>query len=154
MKRLIVIAFVILLLTGCNNVEEKEKNDYLAMKSKLLEQKNYTDLDDLACDIIVDVNRVNDENLTYTVELSKASENMHDIEVIVVHNYYTEEVFPTIGLFDSKRSLYMDTDKKIKLAGTIKSTNDIANLNLELKILIHYTTDEGEEKDIYYKTTK
>lgn len=156
MKRIfLVILLLLTLLTGCDNKEETEKNEYLAMKSDLLEVKKYTKSEDLNCDIVINVNRKNEEKISYDVVISNPKENMNNVKVIVVHNYYTEEVFPSIGLFDKTTSLKVGDgeDSQIKLSGTIETTNDIANLDLELKILIKYIDDNKQEKDIYYKTT-
>lgn len=173
MKKILLILLVsFTFLTGCENKEEEEKNEYLAMKSNLLETKKYTNLEEIMCDIIVDINRLDEEQVEYSVSLTNPKENMRNVKVIVVHNYYTEEIFPTIGLFDKTIDLYINSNKEeqtnlennnsitteeenvIKLTGIIKTTNDIDNLNLELKILIEYTNEFGDIKDIYYKTTK
>lgn len=153
-KIFLVILLGLVLLTGCKNKEEDKKSEYLAMKSNLLENKKYTSSEDLACNIIVSVDRLDEEKISYKVVISNTKENMNNIKALVVHNYYTEEVFPTIGLFDETKNLSANTSDELKLEGTIETTNDIDNLNLELKILIEYLDDDGQVKDIYYKTTK
>ena len=41
MKKVTIIFFLmILILTGCENKEEETKNEYISMKSNLLEEKN------------------------------------------------------------------------------------------------------------------
>lgn len=158
MKKVFLLIIVLLaILTGCKNKEEDEKSEYLAMKSNLLETKEFTDSKDITCDITFNLDRIDEEKISYSVILKNPKENMKNIKAIVVHNYYTEEVFPTIGLFDKTTDLLINSQdknkEKIELVGNIETTNDIDNLNLELKILIEYTTDFGEKKDIYYKTT-
>ncbi len=155
MKRIIILFVFIIALTGCKNREEHEKNSYLKFKSNLLEAKEYTSSDNLPCEIIIDVNRVNKEKISYVLSLFNPKENMNNIKAIVVHNYYTEDVFPSIGLFDKKRDLKINSDDKnvLKLRGEIESTEDIDDLNLELKVLIEYKTDNNKVKDIYYKST-
>lgn len=155
MKKVFLVALLsAILLTGCDNKEETEKNEYLAMKSDLLEVKNYASSQELACDITINVDRKDEEKVSYEVILSNPKENMNNIKAIVVHNYYTEEVFPSIGLFNKVDNLKTnDKEKEIKLTGTIDTTNDIDNLDLELKVLIKYLDDNNEEKEIYYKTT-
>jgi hypothetical protein len=142
------------ILTGCNNKEEKEKAEYLQMKSNLLEHKKFSNAEGINCDIIVKIDRSNEEKIVYNVILSNPKEDMKNIKAIVVHNYYTEDIFPTIGLFNKTSELLKkDSDKTIKLKGTIDTTDDIDKLDLQLKILIKYTNESGQEKDIYYKTT-
>lgn len=155
MKKIFLSMIVILLfLTGCNNKEEIEKSEYLQMKSDLLEHKEFIDGKNLDCDITVKVDRLTDEKVVYNVILSNAKEDMKNIKMIVVHNYYTEDVFPTIGLFNKTSELFKDKpDKTIELKGTIDTTDDIDKLDLKLKILIKYTNGNNEKKDIYYKTT-
>ena len=144
-------------LTGCKNEEEDEKNEYLAMKSDLLAKDKFDDASSMNCDITFSLDRLDEEKVTYSVVLDNPKENMHDIRAIVVHNYYTEEVFPTVGLFDKPVDLLVNSqdekDNSVELVGNIETTDDIDNLDLELKILIEYKTDSGEVKDIYYKTT-
>ena len=79
---------------------------------------------------------------------------MNNIKMMIVHNYFTEEVFPTVGVFDKDRSLTVSDTSNITLVGYIDTTKDIKKLDLELKIWIEYKTEDGEVKDIYYKTTK
>lgn len=156
-KTLLLIVLLLFVLTGCKNEEESEKSEYLAMKSDLLAKEEFTDTSDIVCDITFSLDRLDEEKVTYSVILNNPKENMNDIKAIVVHNYYTEEVFPTIGLFDKSTDLLVngqnDKDSSVELTGNIETTNDIDNLDLELKILIEYKTDSGEIKDIYYKTT-
>lgn len=156
-KTLLLIVLLLFVLTGCKNEEESEKSEYLAMKSDLLAKEEFTDVSDIVCDITFSLDRLDEEKVTYSVILNNPKENMNDIKAIVVHNYYTEEVFPTIGLFDKSTDLLVngqnDKDSSVELTGNIETTNDIDNLDLELKILIEYKTDSGEVKDIYYKTT-
>lgn len=156
-KTLLLIVLLLFVLTGCKNEEESEKSEYLAMKSDLLAKEEFTDTSDIVCDITFSLDRLDEEKVTYSVILNNPKENMNDIKAIVVHNYYTEEVFPTIGLFDKSTDLLVngqnDKDSSVELTGNIETTNDIDNLDLELKILIEYKTDSGEVKDIYYKTT-
>lgn len=155
MKKIFLVLFLsILLFTGCENKEENEKNDYLDMKSQLLSHKEFISLEELTCDIVVNIDRKDEEKVIYEVVLSKPKENMNNIKAVLVHNYYTEDVFPTIGLFDDTKSLLVDSQNNITLKGSIKTDKDIDNLNLMLKLLIRYTTDDGIKKDIYYKTTK
>lgn len=153
------------LLTGCDNKREDNKNQYLAMKSSLIEQNDYVSLDDMVCDVVVDVARLSEEKLEYNVYLFNPKESMYDMKVIVIHNYYTEEVFPTIGLFDDDVDLVNDGNEYIdfedvergtnvvSLNGAIETTDNIDNLDLEFKVLIEFTDLNGNKRDVYYKTT-
>ena len=155
MKRTYLLLIISLFfISGCENKEEVTKNEYLAMKNETLDEANYIN-DYLPLDIIVYIDRVGEEEVCYKVTLANPQENMHDIKALVVHNYYTEDIFPSIGLFDDDESLIVGNEevRGIELVGYIDTTKDIDELNLELKIWIQYIDDNGEVKDIYYKAT-
>ena len=120
MKKILLLLFVSLVfITGCENKEEDEKNEYLAMKSDLLETKKYTSLDEMMCDIVVDIDRLDEEQVKYSVSLTNPKEDIDDIKVMVVHNCYTEDVFPTIGLFNKPTNLYVDSSEDKELNNDI-----------------------------------
>ncbi len=155
MKRIyIVLIIIVLLFTGCNNEKEEVKSEYLTMKSKLLKVKEFNSNEDINFDILVSVDRVDEENVSYKMVLSNPMENMHDIKAILIHNYYTEDVFPSIGLFDKVKSMHINSNDSIDLEGVIKTDKSIDNLGLILKLYVKYLDDYGNEKSIYYKTTK
>ena len=153
MKKVLLLMIFLVLIIGCKNKEENVKNNYLSMKSSLLEAKKFTSIDELPCDITVDVKRLNDEKVTYKVVLSDPKEDLNDLKVIVVHNYYTEDVFPSIGFFEKTKDLKFGDEKSVVLKGEIETSDDIDELNLELKILVRYKNNDNKTKDIYYKTT-
>ena len=150
MKKILLVVLVSLVfITGCENREENEKNEYLAMKSDLLETNEYTSFDEMMCDIVVDINRLDEEQIEYSVSLTNPKEDMDDVKVMVVHNCYTEDIFPTVGLFDKPTNLYIvsseeeEKDNDIELTGVIETTDDIDKVDLELKVLIEYTDKNG-----------
>ena len=153
-KTYLLLIISLFFISGCENKEEVTKNEYLAMKNETFDEANYIN-DYLPLDIIVYIDRVGEEDIDYKVTLANPQENMHDIKALVVHNYYTEDVFPSIGVFDEVGELLIDNsnNSSLVLGDTIQTTTDISKLKLELKILIEYTNDDGEKKEIYYKTT-
>ena len=153
MKKIVVLIFI-LFLTGCT--EDKftlEKNEYLVFKEKLLEQKKFTNKEDLVVDLNFSADRINAEEISYRVIIDNPKENMHDIKAIVLHNNFTDSIFPSVGIFDKSISLTLDNDevKGITLTGYINSTKDIKDL--ELRLYLEYKNDLNEFKTIYYKTT-
>ena len=46
-----------------------------------------------------------------------------------------------------------EKEDEIQLTGTIKTTKNISNLNLEIRLWLQYTDESNEIKEIYYKTT-
>lgn len=154
-KILIIFITLILFLTGCNNNTniDKEKEDYLAIKQELLNSNNFVNKEDLPFDLNVYVNRVNDEELSYRAIIDNEKENMHDVRAILVHNHYTDNIFPSIGIFDEGVDLLIGNDevKGISLVGYISSNKNIDNL--EYRVYIEYKDDNDKLNKIYYKTT-
>ena len=119
----------------------------------MLSSNNFTNKDDLPFDLNVYVNRVNDEELSYRAIIDNEKENMYDVRAILIHNYYTDDIFPSIGIFDDGVDLLVDNDdvKGISLVGYINSNKDIDNL--EYRVYIEYKDDNDKLNKIYYKTT-
>ena len=142
------------MFTGCQNQEEEIKNEYIAIKNDVFEEKNYND-EEIPVDIVVTIDRINEEELLYEVDVKNPKEDMYDVKAMVVHNYYNEDTFPSIGVFDESKDLLVDSgeEEEITLKDTLKTTKDIRDLNLELKVWIEYRDKDGNKKDIYYKTT-
>ena len=155
MKRSCMLLLVILVLfTGCQNQEEEIKNEYIAIKNDVFEEKNYKN-EEIPVEIVTTIERINDEELLYEVNIKNPKEDMYDIKAMIVHNYYNEDKFPSVGVFDETKNLLINSDdnEKITLKDTLKTTKDIRDLNLELKVWIEYKDKDGNIKDIYYKTT-
>lgn len=154
MKKICILLLTSLVLSGCENKEETKKNEYLAMKSATFNEKNFTK-EELPVDIVTTIERINDETINYKTAITNPKENMHDVKVLLVHNYQNEDVYPTIGVFDEPKELLIDNNEssELTLTDTINTTKNISKLGLELKLLIEYTDDLGEKKDIYYKMT-
>ena len=149
MKKFYILVFIILVIfTGCENKKEELKNEYLTMKSDLLKSNSFSSSDELPCDIEVNIDRVDEEIVSYEVDVFNCRENMNNVKAILVHNYYTEDVFPSLGLFDEPINLVKEDNNSFILKGDIKTNNDIDNLNLVLKLYIKYVDDNGIEKDI------
>ena len=154
-KIIILLLFSLSFITGCETKEEITKKEYIAMKNDAFNETNYKK-EELPFDIVTTINRVDEEEVNYQTKINNPKENMHNIKVLLVHNYYSEDIFPTIGVFDEPKELLLNNNNdnnEIILKDTIKTTTNLSKLNLELKMLIEYTNDSGEKKDIYYKTT-
>lgn len=153
MKRVFIIFFLCLFLFGCDNSEEQLRNKYLNMKNNLLDEIEYTDRNDLPLEIETVIDRVDEENIKYKIVLKNPKENMNKIKAMVVHNYYTEDLFPSIGIFDEERELLVGMDKTLELDDSIETTKNISQIDLEFRVWIEYYNDFGQKKEIYYKTT-
>lgn len=156
MKKFLIISITLIFcLTGCNKTTkiDQEKDDYLAIKQDLLNNNNFIQEEELPFDLNIYVNRVNDEEISYRAIIDNEKENMHNVKAILVHNYFTDDIFPSIGIFDDDVDLLTNSDevKGISLVGYISSTKDINNL--EYRVYIEYKDDNDETKKIYYKST-
>lgn len=157
MKRSIFVALISFLLIGCNENEiVKEKDEYLVFKEELLEQTEFTNDEDINFSIDVSVDRINEEEVSYRAIIDNPKENMHDVQAIVVHDYLTNDIFPSIGIFDDKIDLLVGNEevKGINLAGYIQTTKEIEELDLDIKVYVEYTNDKNEIVKVYYNTTK
>ena len=147
MKKVTIIFLLILIL--------ENKDEYISIKKHLLEEKEYTKGEDLPVDITVKIDREDEEKVKYKVILNHPKENMKDIKILVINNYYNEEVFPSVGIFDDPKSLSTtEQNSSIELDSILKTTKNISKINLELKIWMEYINELGEKKEIYYKTTQ
>jgi len=156
MKRSIIITLISFILVGCSNDEVTlDKGDYLVFKEELLEQNVFTDVEDINFDLNVSIDRVNEEEISYRAIVDNPKENMHDIKALVIHDYFTDEIFPSIGIFDEPVDLMVENEeiRGINLVGYIKTTKDIKELGLDIKVYLEYINDYGELIKIYYKTT-
>ena len=156
MKKFLIISITLIFcLTGCNKTTkiDQEKDDYLAIKQDLLNNNNFIQEEELPFDLNIYVNRVNDEEISYRAIIDNEKENMYDVRAILIHNYYTDDIFPSIGIFDDGVDLLVDNDdvKGISLVGYINSNKDIDNL--EYRVYIEYKDDNDKLNKIYYKTT-
>ena len=153
-KRYLLFFLVLYFITGCENQDEIIKNEYIAMKNETFNDKNYKD-EELPFDIVTTVDRINEELINYKVVIKNPKEDMHDIKAMVVHNFYHEDLFPSIGLFNEPRKLLVDSNKteELVLMDRIQTTKNISKLGLQFKIWVENIDYNGEKKDIYYKTT-
>lgn len=159
MKKLVVLIFIIFIV-GCSNVKieqneeiSKEKEDYLAIKNELNNIEEYISDEELPCDITISVDRVNNEEISYRAIIDNPKIDMYNVRALLIHDYFTEDIFPSIGIFDKRENLLLNNEevRGISLVGYIETTKDIEELNLNIKLYIEYTDNEGNVKEIYYK---
>jgi hypothetical protein len=155
LKKIIISAFCLILITGCNNKVEEEKNTYLEIKSILETTTDFSDSSSIPCDITITIDRIDDEKISYKTILNNPKENMNNIKLLIIHNQYTEEVFPSIGLLDNNVKVLNQEDisNEIIIERSLATTSDIKKLSLEFRIWLEYTDDLEEKHTIYYKTT-
>lgn len=156
MKKVLLLVLP-LLLVGCSKDKlTLEKDEYLVFKEELLEKNNFTNEEDINFDLTISVDRVNEEEISYRAIIDNPKENMHNIKAILVHDYLTDEVFPSLGIFDDTIDLIIDDEniKGINLVGYIKTTKEIKEIDLNIKVYVEYTDDNNKVKKVYYNWVK
>ena len=154
MRKYLFIACCLLLLVGCSTKEEDEKYAYLEYKNDLETQKVYDDEDSLDLDIYFNIVRNKDdtEKLDYSIVIDRPEINMYNVKALLIHDYMNEDVFPSVGIFDAPVNLIKDSDDKIKLSGNIHTDTSTSDINF--KLYLEYTDDNGEENKIYYEVKR
>lgn len=155
--KILFILFSIFMLVGCDvtNVSEEDKNNYIEYKERCFNNKEATDIDDIMFDIKISLDRISDEEVSYRVLIDNAREDMNNVTAIITHDYFTEDIFPSIGILDDPVSLKVgDTSSLgIMLVGYINVPKDIDGGDINFNVLIEYVNSSMEKKVIYYKST-
>lgn len=147
MKKILILIIPILLLTACTSNEE-DKIAYLEYKNELEKKEVFSSEDDLDFNVYFNVKKEGEEITNYSVLINNPKVNMHNVKALLIHNYMTDEAYPSVGILDSPVNLSVDTSDKIVLKGKIQTSEDISNV--KYKLYIEYTDDDGNENKIYY----
>ena len=159
MKKIIMLLLAVFIV-GCSSVKietdnniVEEKEDYLAIKDELNSVDKYISDENLPCDIKISLDRINKEEISYRAIIDNPKTNMYNIKALLIHDYFTEDIFPSIGIFDEAENLIVGNEevRGISLVGYIETTNDIEELDLNVKLYIEYSDSEGNIQKIYYK---
>jgi len=159
MKKILVVGLILLLL-GCSHVQIEKNNEiddnkssYLAIKKALDNTEEYTNYEDLPCNVNFSVNKITDEEISYRTIIDSPKKDMYKVKALLIHDYFTEDIFPSIGIFDDTLDLIVDNEevKGISLVGYIKTTKQVEELDLKMKLYIQYEDIEGTVKEVYYK---
>ena len=108
MKKILIVLFVfIFILTGCTSQKvsrknEKEKKVYIKYIQKVKKVKESSS--DLPFTVEIKYDKV-DSELRYQVIIDNPTNEIKDISAIAVHNKQTDNVFPSVGIFDKKVNL-------------------------------------------------
>ena len=159
---LILSILVIFITFGCDKDEkeptentksiEKNKDTYIKYVQKLKDIEKSSS--DIPFDINVTYSKLDDEEIRYEVTIDNPKQEIKDIKALAVHNKPTDDVFPSIGIFDNTIDLKTDSSSKgIVLVGYISYEGDIEDFECEMKVIITYKIDEKEVTN-YYVTKK
>lgn len=159
MKKILVIIALLFIITGCSNnltVEEVNYNNYVNdLKKSASNESN------LPFDLDIYVDKIIETEVMYRVIIDNPKVSLRNIEALVIHDKYTEDIFPSSGIFDPKLNLIPGVINKesnyvegIILVGYIPFEEDIKNLNANFKLLFKYEDDNGDKHTIIYSTKK
>ena len=159
MKKIFIFVLIILLTCACSYDESKEKQRFYNNSIKKLELINNNEFSDtLPFDLNIHLNKVIESEIRYEVVIDNPLEEIKDLNIIVAHNYDTNDPYPSIGIFDDKVNLkpnYTDINnnfvKGIKLIGYISYIGALDDVDIEFRIYIQYREESDNLKEIYYK---
>ena len=155
MKKILLVLFIsIFLLTGCTDQKlVKEKEKYISYIQEL--KKVNKSSSKIPFQIETKFDKLTNNEVRYQVIIDEVDEDIYDIEAIVIHNKQTNDIFPSIGIFDEKQDLLKDKKPSgVILVGYIDYQKDIKDFNCKIKTLIKYKTSDKKTNKIYYVTKK
>lgn len=161
---LIILIFLGFIIIGCSNKEiskENVKKDTQNNKEiyiKYVQELNKINetTENLPFEINVDYIKENDSEIRFEVSIDNPIGTINNIKALAIHNKQTDDVFPSVGIFDSPITLIKgEKPEGIVLVGYIPYTKDIDDFKKEiiLKVLIKYVY-ENNEYSAYYVTKK
>lgn len=146
MKKVLLLAISLFLLVGCSTKEEDEKIAYLEYKNELEEVENLTSEVDF--NTYFNILREDEETVNYSLIINNPKVNMNNVKALLIHDYSTEDAYPSVGIFDEPVSLSASSDDSIILKGVITSNEDLSDV--KFKLYLEYSDDDGELNKIYY----
>jgi len=145
MKKIFLLLFCVV-LTGCSKQISLEQLTYNQIIEELKEV-NTSDID-YPFDISLEKEVLLDE-YRYTIIINNVKEKINDVQAVAYHNYETDDVFPSIGIFDEVVSLEPNGENKgIILVGYI----DVGSEDVTYKLYIKYRIDEKEYEKYWILT--
>ena len=167
-RKIILVCFIILsifVFTGCTkennnqkvdkstktNKIESKKDTYLKYVKKLKSIKSSDE--ELPFDVDVVYEEMNDE-VRFQVVIDNHKTEITNIRALAIHDKQTDDVFPSVGIFDDKVDLIPNQKPSgVILVGYIPYEGDIDDLKVVMKVLIEYKIEDNL-KTSYYLTKK
>lgn len=153
MKKFFIVIFIIIVLCGCSSSKiDNEKNLYLKYIKELKSVKKSTK--EYPFDIEVRYDRITKDEIRYQIVIDNVKQDITDIEALAIHNRPTDDIFPSIGIFDDKQKLGINKKPEgIILVGYINYSGKIEDFKCEIKLLVKYKINKKVKK-VYYVTKK
>ena len=153
-KKLLIIFLVIITMTGCkSNDLTIEKEKYIKYVKELKEIKKTSK--EYPFDIEVLYDKITDNEIRYQVIIDNVKEDIHDVEAIAIHNRQTDDIFPSIGIFDEKQELFVNKKPSgVILVGYIDYEDSVEKFKCNMKLFVKYKTKDEKVHKVYYVTKK
>ena len=149
MKKVLIIILLIFFVCGCTSSEKKDYLNYID-ELKSVEKSS----DSYPFNIEIKYDKITSKEVRYQVILDSVKKDINDITIICYHNKKTDDIYPSMGIFDEKESLKKDKKtSEIILVRYITYKGDIEDFNITMKVLVKYKIDNKEYK-IHYVTKK
>ena len=153
MKKKILIIFLLILLCGCNSNLSEQKEKYISYIKELKEVNKTSKSYPFEIETVFD--KLTNNEIRYQVIIDNVDEDIHDLEAIAIHNKQTDDVFPSIGIFDEKEELLKGKKPSgVILVGYIDYTGKVEDFKCNIKVLIKYKTKDEKIHKVYYVTKK
>ena len=151
MKKILIALLLILCFCGCNNTS-LEKEEYL---NSIEELKNIKESSiEYPFNIEIKYDKITSKEIRYQVILDNVKEDINDISIIAYHNKKTDDIYPSIGIFDEKENLLLDKKPTgLILVGYIKYDKELEDFHINMKVLVKYKIKDKEYK-VYYVSKK
>ena len=158
MKKIIIVIMCMTLVGCAGNVGNEQIEEYNSFVREATSLKEETS--SIHFDINVYYEQLVDE-IVYRIIIDNPKEQIMNIKAVATHNYETEDIYPSVGIFEEK--LHLDPNKVdleknyvkgIILTGYIDYDGDLDNFDVEIKLLIEYNNTAGKNRKVYYKYQK
>lgn len=146
-KKLGIIFLIIIFICGCGKLSDEDK--VYKDDVKILEDKEEFDTT-FPFDIDVDVYKLTDYEVTYRMHLDNIKDGINNIKALVIHDRKTDDVYPSVGIFEDKIDLKKEKKKGILLVGYIDYKGNIEDFKATFKVMITYE-ENGKEVTKFYK---
>ena len=129
---LVILLFI---FSGCTNNEINDYNHEIEKLSKITSSSS-----SLPFQIEIINERLIKGEISYKIIIDKPIYDLKNMQVMVYHDKKTNNIFPSIGVFDEKVNLLKNdkNNKGIILVGYIKTNEILEKLKITYKVKIKY----------------
>ncbi len=156
----IVVIIITLFCTGCIKNELNEEtdiyNDYVK-RLEYLEDKDFSE--ELPFDINIYYDKIIETEIMYKIIIDNPKTSIKNIKALAIHDQPTNDVFPTLGMFDEKYTLIpgvIDSEKNyiegIILIGYIPFDYELDEFEAEFRVLVKYEDEDSKLQEIFYSS--